>query len=65
MASKSNLNVEVRYAETQIIESTVTVTSEDRIFGVGNKGENEIIATAWGSNDDQNWEEVESKTIGT
>jgi len=62
MATKSRLNIEVRDTETEIIESTDTSTSEDRIFGVGN-GEKEIIATAWGSNDNQNWEEVESKTI--
>ena len=35
---------------------------EDRRFGVGN-GDNEINATAWGSDDNQNWTEEESKTI--
>jgi hypothetical protein len=62
MAIISRLDVEVRDTETEIIESIKTSTSEDRIFGVGN-GEKEIIATAWGSDDEQEWEEVESKTI--
>ena len=63
MATKSRLNVEVRDTETEIIESTKTVTSEERIFGVGNK-DKEMIATVWGSNDEENWEQVESKTVG-
>ena len=63
MTTKSNLNVEVRDTETEIIGSTKTVTSEDRIFSVGNKGEKEIIATGWGSEDNQNWEEIDSKTV--
>lgn len=62
MATKSRLNVEVLDTETEIIESTYTSTSENRIFGVGN-GEKEIIATAWGSDDNQKWKEEESKTI--
>ncbi len=62
MATISGLGVEVRATETEIIESTLTSTSEDRIFGVGN-GEKEIIATVWGSDDGQDWNEEESKTI--
>ena len=37
MATKSNLNVEVGDTETEIIESTLTSTNEDRTFGVGSK----------------------------
>lgn len=62
MATKSALDVEVRDTEIEIIESTPTSTNEDRIFGVGN-GENEIIATAWGSDDNQNWNEEVKKII--
>jgi hypothetical protein len=63
MATKSNLGVEVGDTETEIIESTYTSTNVDRVFGVGNITK-EIIATAWGSDDNQNWVEEESKTIG-
>ena len=63
MAIKSNLDVVVSDSETEIIESTETVTTASRKFNVGN-GEKRISITAWGSNDNQNWEEVESKTIG-
>jgi hypothetical protein len=63
MTTKSRLNVEVGDTETEIIESTETVSSEERKFGVGN-GEKEIIATAWGSDDNQNWHEEDSATIG-
>ena len=62
MATKSALGVEVGDTETEIIESTLTSTNEDRKFGVGN-GEKENIATAWGSDDNQDWNEEESKTI--
>lgn len=62
MVTKSRLSMSVVQTETEIIESTRTVTSEERRFGVGN-GDNEIIATAWGSDDNQNWEEIESKTV--
>jgi hypothetical protein len=62
MATISNLNVEVGDQDTVIIDSTETATNEDRIFGIGN-GENEIIAKVWGSNDNQNWEEVDNKPI--
>lgn len=63
MAIKSNLNVEVGDTETEIIEPTATVTTDERIFSVGNR-EREIIATAWGSNSDTGgWEQIESKTI--
>jgi hypothetical protein len=62
MATKSRLNVEVKDSETEVIESTYTSTSEERNFGVGN-GEKEIIATVWGSDDNQTWDEEDSKTI--
>lgn len=62
MVTKSRLNVEVRDAETEIIESTMTDKSKERKFSVGN-GDDEIIATSWGSDDNQNWEEVESVPI--
>jgi hypothetical protein len=63
MTTISRLNVEVRNIETEIIESTLTSTSEARTFGVGNKGEKEIIATAWGSDDGDQWNEEESKSV--
>ncbi len=62
MATRSVLKVEVGDSDTEIIGSTETSKNEDRIFVVGN-GEKEIIATAWGSDDGQNWVEEESKTI--
>jgi hypothetical protein len=62
MATKSRIGVEVKDTETEIIESTHTSKETDRKFGVGN-GEKEITATAWGSDDNQNWEIEESKTI--
>ena len=62
MATKSSLNVEVGDSETEIIESTHTSTESDRTFGVGN-GDKEIIATAWGSDDEENWFKEESKTV--
>lgn len=63
MATKSRIDVEVKDSETEIIESTATVTSEERRFCVGNK-DRAITITAWGSNDNQNWDEVQSKNIG-
>jgi hypothetical protein len=62
MTVKSNLDVEVTDTETELIEPTQTFTGEDRTFGVGN-GDKEIIATAWGSDGGQTWEEEDSKTI--
>ncbi|UCG69434.1 MAG: hypothetical protein JSV09_16975 [Thermoplasmata archaeon] len=62
MATISRLNVEVGDTETEIIESTATVTSEERIFGVGN-GDKEITATAWGLNDEGIWVVIESKIV--
>jgi hypothetical protein len=62
MAVKSNLNVEITGVETEIIEPTQTYTGENRSFGVGNR-DKEIIATAWGSDDNENWEEEDSATI--
>jgi hypothetical protein len=63
MAIKSNLNVNVGSAETELIESTETNTLAERIFSIGN-GEKEISVTAWGSNPDEDWIEIETKTIG-
>ncbi len=62
MTTISRLNIEVGDTETELIESTLTSTNEDRTFGVGNR-EKEIKATVWGSNDSLNWNEEESKTI--
>lgn len=62
MTTKSNLGVEVGDSDTELIQSTETSTSDDRVFGVGNR-ENEITAIAWGSDDNQNWDEEESKTL--
>ncbi len=62
MTTISRLKVEVKFTETEIIESTATLTHDDRVFGVGN-GEKEIIATAWGSKDNNEWEKIESKTV--
>jgi hypothetical protein len=62
MVVKSNLDVEVGDTETEIIEPTQTYTGENRTFGVGN-GDKEIIAMAWGSEDNRNWVEEDSKTI--
>ncbi len=62
MVTKTHLGVEVGETETEIIGSTETSTNEDRIFSVGN-GEKEIIATAWGCDDNQNWEKERSETI--
>jgi len=62
MTVKSRLDISVGDTETEIMESTTTITSEERRFSIGNKGE-EIIATVWGSDDNQNWEVADSKTI--
>ena len=62
MATISSLGIEVGNTETEIIEATHTNKDENRTFGVGNQT-NEIIATVWGSDDNQDWKELEIKTI--
>jgi hypothetical protein len=60
---KERNDVTVTSTETEIIESTYTDKWRNRIFQIRN-GENEIITTLWGSNDDENWEYWDSVTIG-
>lgn len=55
-------DVVVSSSETEIIESTYTDKWHNRIFHIDN-GEYEIIATIWGSNDNQNWVYWDSATI--
>jgi hypothetical protein len=62
MGSKSATNVEVSHTETEIIEPTDTNKQEDRTFMVQN-GEKNIIAIAWGLDDNQVWQEIDNKTI--
>jgi hypothetical protein len=62
MATISNLNVEVGDTETDLIESTETSTNEDRAFGVGN-GAKEIIATIWGSDNNEDWNEEDVRPM--
>jgi len=54
--------VEVREDETEIIEPQHTPHDRNRTFAVAN-GENEIEVKVFGSNDEQNWEERDSKII--
>lgn len=61
-AVKEALDVEVSNSETEIIDSTYTDKWRNRRFRIEN-GENEIIVTAWGSNDEQNWEYWDSHII--
>ncbi len=61
-ATKERLYVVVGGSETEIIEPTLTNKQYNRKFFIEN-GENEIIATAWGSNDQWTWEIMETKTI--
>jgi hypothetical protein len=61
-AVKEALDVEVDNTETEIIDSTYTDKWHNRRFRIEN-GENEIIVTAWGSNDEQNWEYWDSHII--
>ena len=60
--TKESLDVVVGNSETEIIDSTYTDKWRNRRFRIEN-GENEIIATVWGSNDEVNWEFWESETI--
>lgn len=62
MGSKSATNVEVSNAETEIIGSTETNKNHDRMFTVQN-GEKDIIATAWGLDDNEVWQVEDTKTI--
>ena len=55
-------DVEVSDTETEIIEPHETDKERPRTFIVSN-GDYEIEAKAWGSNDQQNWEERDSKVI--
>ncbi len=59
---KQSENVVVNNTETEIIESTLTDRYRNRKFRIAN-GENEIIATVWGSNDDLTWEYWDSVII--
>ena len=61
---KERLDVSVNSSETEIIESTFTDKWRNRLFHIEN-GENEIIATIWGSNDNENWDYWDSTTIGS
>ena len=61
-AVKESLDVEVGNSETEIIDSTYTDKYRNRKFRIEN-GENVIIATAWGSNDQVTWEFWKSDTI--
>ena len=62
MAIISNLGVNVREMETELIGSTETNTHESRVFSVGN-GEKKIEVKAWGSNPGEDWREIETRTI--
>ncbi|UCE36396.1 MAG: hypothetical protein JSW00_12840 [Thermoplasmata archaeon] len=59
---KERNDVEVASSETEIIEGTYTHKWHNRIFRINN-GEHQIIATVWGSNDEQTWEYFDSSTI--
>jgi hypothetical protein len=61
--TKERNDVTVTSSETELIESTYTDKWHNRLFHVENGG-NEIIATIWGSNDDETWEYWDSVTIG-
>lgn len=62
MTVKEVEDVTVYDIETEIIDSTYTDKWRNRIFKIEN-GENEITATVWGSNDDENWEYWDSITV--
>jgi hypothetical protein len=61
-AVKESLDVTVTSTETEIMDSTLTDKKYNRKFEIHN-GENEMEATAWGSNDEVNWEVMDTKTI--
>jgi hypothetical protein len=62
MTVKSSENVEVNNTETEIIEPTDTDKNENRTFSVEN-GDKQIIASAWGLDDNQTWQVEDSKPI--
>ena len=59
---KERFDVVVGDSETEIIEPTLTNKKFNRKFFIEN-GENEIIVTVWGSNDEQTWELWRSEPI--
>lgn len=59
---KESLDVTVYNTETEIIDSTLTDKKYNRKFQIDN-GENEIVVTAWGTNDGVTWEVMGTKTI--
>jgi hypothetical protein len=59
---KEVFDVSVESSETEIIESTYTDKWRNRVFRIDNGGQ-EITVTAWGSNDNENWEYWDSITI--
>lgn len=61
-AITESLDVTVYNTETEIIDSTLTDKKYNRKFQIDN-GENEIVATAWGSNDGVTWEVMDTNTI--
>lgn len=61
---KESLDVTVTSTETEIMESTLTDKKYNRKFYVEN-GDNEIVITAWGSNDEADWEFMATKIIST
>ncbi len=61
-ATRESLNIAVDENETEIIGSTLTDRYRNRRIRIEN-GENEIIATVWGSNDELTWEYWDSTTI--
>ena len=64
MGSKSVSNIEVRTTETEIMDPTMVDSKANKRFTVDN-GENEIIATAWGSKNGIDWIQKDEKTIGS
>ena len=59
---KERLDVTVTSTETEIMESTLTDKKYNRKFSIDN-GDNEIVVTVWGSNDEETWEEMKIDTI--
>lgn len=56
-------DIEVDSSETELIGSTYTDKWHNRLFHIEN-GNSEIMATVWGSNDNENWEYWNSAIIG-
>ena len=59
---KQVFDVEVGYTETEIMDPTLTNKKYNRKFFIEN-GENEVITTAWGSNDLETWEVMGTKSF--